>query len=184
MVTAHFDHVGVSQGRIYPGADDNASGTAGLLGVARALVAYGPLRRSVLLLFVSGEEKGLWGSAVWTQRPVLPPEHGVVANLNVDMIGRTAPDELYITPTREHDAFNGVARAAYDLAALEGQLVTLTGRESNLECQHLEVLGLGASPAASLQTCGTPAIGCTLRFRVLGAATALLIATSACKGTS
>jgi len=120
VVSAHYDHVGMRGDRIYNGADDNASGTTGLLGVAEALVAYGPLERSVLLLWVSGEEKGLWGSGAWTKDPWLPEGRRPVANINIDMIGRTEPDELYITPSDAHAQFNAIARAAYELSALEG----------------------------------------------------------------
>ncbi len=121
IVSAHYDHLGVAEdGAVYHGADDNASGSSGLLAVAEALAAYGPLRRSVLLLWVSGEEKGLWGSDAWARAPELPPGCTAVANVNIDMIGRTAPEELYLTPTDAHPAFNRVAQAAYDLAPLEG----------------------------------------------------------------
>jgi len=120
IVSAHYDHVGTRGAEIYNGADDNASGTSGLLGVAEALAAYGPMRRSVLLLWVSGEEKGLWGSRAWTATPQLPADCVPVADLNIDMIGRTAPEELYLTPTDDHAAFNTLAQAAYDLAPLEG----------------------------------------------------------------
>jgi len=120
IVSAHFDHVGERRGEIFNGADDNASGTTGLLALADALVAYGPLKRSVLLLWVSGEEKGLWGSQAWTEDPWLPDGARPVLDVNLDMIGRTEGDELYITPSREHDAFNSLAKAAYRLAPAEG----------------------------------------------------------------
>ncbi len=120
ILSAHYDHVGTQRDRLHPGADDNASGTSGLLAVADALVAYGPLKRSVLLLWVSGEEKGLWGSEVWTKDPWLPGDRRPVLDINMDMIGRTEADELYITPSRGHEAFNPVAEAAYTLAPLEG----------------------------------------------------------------
>jgi Peptidase family M28 len=120
IVSAHYDHVGERDGEIYNGADDNGSGTSGVLALADALAAYGPLKRSVLLLWVSGEEKGLWGSAAWTKAPWLPGGCKPVLDINIDMIGRTEADELYITPTREHDAFNDVAETAYELSALEG----------------------------------------------------------------
>jgi hypothetical protein len=120
IISAHYDHIGERNGEIYNGADDNASGTCGLLALADALVAYGPLKRSVLLLWVSGEEKGLWGSEIWSKSPWLPNDSQAVLDLNIDMIGRTEDDELYITPSREHDAFNSVAQVAYDLAEREG----------------------------------------------------------------
>ena len=120
ILTAHYDHVGTREGKIYNGADDNASGTSGLLALADALVAYGPMQRSVLLLWVSGEEKGLWGSKVWVEDPWLPSNAQAVLNVNIDMIGRANPKDLYITPTMDHPSFNKVARAAYDLAGQEG----------------------------------------------------------------
>jgi hypothetical protein len=121
IVSAHYDHVGTGdEGEVFNGADDNASGTTGVLAVADALAAHGPLERSVLLLWVSGEEKGLWGSAAWTRDPWLPEGWRAVLDVNIDMIGRTGPEELYLTPSREHEAFNQVAEAAYRLAPLEG----------------------------------------------------------------
>jgi hypothetical protein len=120
VVSAHYDHEGVRNGKVYPGADDNGSGSMGLLALAEALVELGPLRRSVLLMWVSGEEKGLWGSAAWTQAPLLPEGARVVANLNIDMIGRNAPDKLLITPTRALPHYNGLTRLAESLAPLEG----------------------------------------------------------------
>ena len=120
IVSAHYDHVGDSGGKIKNGADDNGSGTTGLMAVAEALKAYGPMRRSVLLIWVSGEERGLWGSRAWCNDPWLPEGSKPVANLNIDMIGRNAPDELFVTPTKEHDQHNGIVRIAQKLAATEG----------------------------------------------------------------
>jgi hypothetical protein len=120
VLSAHYDHVGVSGGEIYNGADDNGSGTSGLLAVAEALTSYGPLRRSVLFLWVSAEEKGLYGSAAWTKEPTLPEGMRAVCNINVDMIGRNAPDKLMITPTKAHEHHNGLTRLAEQLAPLEG----------------------------------------------------------------
>ncbi|MAF67074.1 MAG: hypothetical protein CMJ84_15630 [Planctomycetes bacterium] len=120
IVSAHYDHVGARGGKIWNGADDNGSGTTGLLQVAEALRRYGPMRRSVLLIWVSGEEKGLWGSRAWSDAPWLPEGCRPVANLNIDMIGRNAPDELYITPSAEHAQHNGIVKLAQRLAPLEG----------------------------------------------------------------
>ncbi len=100
ILTAHFDHVGVgppdaSGDTIYNGADDNASGTSAVLQAARAFAALPePPARSVLFLFVSGEEKGLLGSAYYAQNPTVPQE-GIVANLNLDMVSRNHPDTVY-----------------------------------------------------------------------------------------
>jgi hypothetical protein len=92
ILSAHFDHVGVGTpmngDSIYNGADDNASGTAALLEVARALLALPEAerpRRSVAFLWVSGEEKGLLGSRWFADNPTIPIEQ-LVANFNLDMI--------------------------------------------------------------------------------------------------
>jgi Peptidase family M28 len=120
VCSAHYDHVGVRGGRIYPGADDNASGTVGLLALAEALLSHGPVERSVLFVWLSGEEKGLWGSEAFCNSVPLDPELRVAMNLNLDMIGRTAVGELYITPSRDHEAFGPLSELAYELSASEG----------------------------------------------------------------
>ena len=120
IVSAHYDHVGENDDEIFNGADDNGSGTVGLMAIAEALAAHGPMKRSVLLLWVSGEEKGLKGSEAWTLDPTLPEGMRPVANLNIDMIGRNAPNYLLITPTVDHPAYNGLTRMAERTAPLEG----------------------------------------------------------------
>ncbi|MBK7877848.1 MAG: M28 family peptidase [Planctomycetes bacterium] len=120
LVTAHYDHVGTSRGQVYNGADDNGSGTSGLLALAQALARHGPMRRSVMLMWVSGEEKGLWGSKAWTDAPWLPEGCKAVCDVNIDMIGRNAPDKLLITPTAARAEYNGLVRLAESLAPLEG----------------------------------------------------------------
>lgn len=90
-VTAHYDHIGVIDGEVYNGADDNASGTSAVLEMAQAFAmakaaGHGP-RRSMLFMAVSGEEKGLFGSEWYTGHPVFPLD-STVADLNIDMIGR------------------------------------------------------------------------------------------------
>jgi len=120
IVSAHYDHVGEQGGKIHPGADDNGSGSMGLLALAEALTEYGPMRRTVLLMWVSGEEKGLWGSAAWTKKPLLPEGMRAVCDINIDMIGRNAPDYLLITPTKKLKEYNGLTRLAESLAPQEG----------------------------------------------------------------
>ena len=113
-VGAHYDHIGVGTpvngDWIFNGADDDGSGTTALLGMAEAL-AHAPSRpkRSVLFVWHCGEEKGLWGSRYFTENPTIPLDH-VVAQLNIDMIGRskkegdtnprnkelTGPNEVYV----------------------------------------------------------------------------------------
>ncbi len=100
VIGAHYDHVGTrhatkpEEDTIYNGADDNASGTTGLLEVARAFTRSG-LRphRGIVFCAFSGEEKGLYGSRAYVVDPAISLEH-CVAMLNMDMIGRNAPDSL------------------------------------------------------------------------------------------
>lgn len=91
IITAHYDHIGKKDTVIYNGADDDGTGTASLLEIAQAFTkaareGHRP-RRSVLIMPVSGEEKGLLGSKYYTNHPIFPLEK-TVANLNIDMIGR------------------------------------------------------------------------------------------------
>lgn len=92
VITAHYDHIGKDGEEVFNGADDDGSGTVAVLEMAEAFArakaaGQGP-RRSVLFMPVSGEEKGLLGSEWYSDHPVFPLEQ-TVADLNIDMIGRT-----------------------------------------------------------------------------------------------
>src|SRR5712671_4943449 len=105
IIGAHYDHLGRGYydslapsliGQIHPGADDNASGTAGVLELARLLAPMkGKLQRGILFASFAGEELGLLGSAEWVKEPTLPLDKAV-AMLNMDMIGRIKDDKVYI----------------------------------------------------------------------------------------
>jgi Zn-dependent M28 family amino/carboxypeptidase len=88
VFSGHADHIGKSGNQINPGADDNASGCAALLEIAQAFQSLEkkPLR-SLLFLWVTGEEIGLFGSQSYVSNPLFPLEN-TVADLNMDMIGR------------------------------------------------------------------------------------------------
>jgi len=97
VISAHHDHVGVQEGEVMNGADDNGSGTVALLEIAEALQkakneGNGP-RRTVVILHVTGEEHGLNGSRFYVENPIYPLEK-TIANVNIDMIGRRANDRL------------------------------------------------------------------------------------------
>lgn len=103
VVGAHFDHLGWgddnslytgAERKIHPGADDNASGTAGLLELAR-MVAGSPLPRSVVFCAFNAEERGLLGSAYYVRNPLVPLEK-TIAMINLDMIGRPQGKRLNI----------------------------------------------------------------------------------------
>jgi Zn-dependent M28 family amino/carboxypeptidase len=95
VLTAHYDHIGVtSKGEINNGADDNGSGTVALLEIAEAFSKMKKKpRRSIVFAWVTAEEKGLVGSEFYTLNPVFPLKN-TVANINLDMVGRSAEKEL------------------------------------------------------------------------------------------
>jgi hypothetical protein len=111
-IGAHYDHVGiglpVNGDAIYNGADDDGSGTTALLDMAESL-ARAPTRpkRSVLFVWHCGEEKGLWGSRYFTEYPTIPLNH-VVAQLNIDMIGRSKKEGDTNPRNRDLTGPNGV----------------------------------------------------------------------------
>jgi hypothetical protein len=115
IIGAHYDHLGLGNesslapsqiGKVHPGADDNASGTAGLLELARMFSAQrNELARGVLFLAFAGEEIGLLGSAHWANHPTRPLE-SAAAMINLDMIGRVNGSKLYIGGTGTGSTFN------------------------------------------------------------------------------
>lgn len=113
-VGAHYDHVGIGNAdkngdKIFNGADDDGSGTVAVLAIAEALAKGPKPKRSILLVWHTGEEKGLWGSEWVTDHPVVPLNQ-IITQLNIDMIGRSkkagdtdprnanlsGPDEIYV----------------------------------------------------------------------------------------
>lgn len=105
VITAHYDHLGIHDGVIHNGADDDGSGTVAVLELAEAFAkakaaGNGP-RRSILFMPVAGEEMGLLGSSYYAENPVFPLEN-TIADLNIDMIGRMDenhegnPDYVYL----------------------------------------------------------------------------------------
>jgi Zn-dependent M28 family amino/carboxypeptidase len=93
VVMAHYDHVGVQNGQIYNGADDNASGTAALLAIAKSLKANAP-QHDVILALVDGEEGGLRGARHFVANPPVPLDKIVLA-VNFDMVSRSDKNEIY-----------------------------------------------------------------------------------------
>ncbi|WP_298781424.1 M28 family peptidase [uncultured Polaribacter sp.] len=95
VISAHLDHEGIKDGKVYNGADDDGSGTVAILEIAEAFQmaaknGHTP-KRSILFLHVTGEEKGLLGSKYYTDIDPIFPLANTIADLNVDMIGRTDP---------------------------------------------------------------------------------------------
>jgi hypothetical protein len=104
VIGAHYDHLGLGEqfsmapslaGTIHPGADDNASGTAGVIELARWFAAQPKQKRGILFLTFAGEELGLLGSSYYVNHPELPLGQDV-AMINMDMIGRVRDGKLFI----------------------------------------------------------------------------------------
>ncbi|MEI6890272.1 MAG: M20/M25/M40 family metallo-hydrolase [Bacteroidales bacterium] len=116
IIGAHYDHVGYkkehnnTEDYIYNGADDNASGTSGVMAVAHA---FGSLKekpkRSLMFILFAGEEKGLFGSRYYTSNPLYPLA-STVAMLNLDMISRNNPDSLYLEGARQSPDITNIIR--------------------------------------------------------------------------
>src|SRR5579871_166858 len=116
IIGAHYDHLGLGgqfslapnlTGTIHPGADDNASGTAGVIELARWFGRQPKQKRGILLMTFAGEELGLLGSNYYVAHPELPLEKAV-AMLNMDMIGRAHDGKLYIGGTRTGSSFRAM----------------------------------------------------------------------------
>ncbi len=121
IIGAHYDHLGRGDsnslapsqiGQIHPGADDNASGTAGVLELARLFAPMkGKLDRGILFASFSGEELGLLGSSEWVKEPTLPLDK-CVAMLNMDMIGRIKDNKVYIGGVGTGSTFKSILEQA------------------------------------------------------------------------
>jgi hypothetical protein len=145
VFSGHVDHIGESGDRIYPGADDDASGCAALLSIAEAFqnMEKKPLR-SMLFLWVSGEEIGLFGSESYTNNPLFPLEKTVV-DLNIDMIGRvkgiadttastpmTGPEKVFVIADYQSKELMAIAEEADKSSVLDFDY-SLSGRNHPLQ---------------------------------------------------
>lgn len=115
VISAHYDHVGMKDGEVYNGADDDGSGTVALLEIAQAFETakkegHGP-KRSILFLHVTGEEHGLLGSRFYSENPLFPIAN-TITNINIDMIGRR--DEAHAS-TNNYVYVIGADRLSTDL---------------------------------------------------------------------
>ena len=121
VIGAHYDHVGYgyqnslapeTAGRVHPGADDNASGTAGLLTLARIFAQQrSGLDKGILFAAFAGEELGLLGSENWVNHPTLPLQNAV-AMINLDMIGRANGGKLFIGGVKTGSTFEELVKDA------------------------------------------------------------------------
>ncbi len=126
LITSHYDHVGKrNDSTIYYGADDDGSGTTGVLEIAEAFAkakaaGKGP-RRTIVFMTVSGEEKGLWGSAYYANHPIFPLEKTSV-DLNIDMIGRIGEEYLKDKDSSNYVYVIGDDKLSSDLTPITDQV--------------------------------------------------------------
>jgi membrane-associated protease RseP (regulator of RpoE activity) len=123
VVGAHFDHVGQAGGVLHPGADDNASGTAVVVELARAFAAAGGTARTLVFVLFSGEEIGLLGSGHYVRHPVVPLDR-TVAMVNLDMVGRLRDGRVHVGGT---DSATTLRDAVADAARGSGIQVVVRG---------------------------------------------------------
>jgi hypothetical protein len=100
VLSAHYDHLGVRDGRMYPGADDNASGVAALLGLA-AICVTRPFRHDLVVAAFDAEEGGLNGAQAFVSAALLPKDR-IAVNVNLDMVARGDKGEIYIAGTTHY----------------------------------------------------------------------------------
>jgi hypothetical protein len=135
VVGAHYDHLGLGDehslapsliGHIHPGADDNASGTAGVIELARWFSKQPKQKRGILFLTFAGEELGLLGSAWYVSHPVLPLEDAVTM-LNMDMIGRIRDGKVYVNGSGTGSTLTALVRDVKAPAGLHFDFSEQTG---------------------------------------------------------
>jgi len=97
VISAHYDHVGVNNGEIYNGADDDASGTSAIIAIAEYL-KNNPPKHSVIIAAFDAEEMGLRGAAHFLEANTIPKEQ-IALDINLDMVGRNDNNELYVVGT-------------------------------------------------------------------------------------
>lgn len=153
IVGAHYDHLGLGEafslapseiGQVHHGADDNASGTAGVIELARLVTSQGKRKRGVLFMTFSGEELGLIGSSHYANHPLLPVAKAVTM-INMDMIGRAKDGRLII---------GGAATGSTLKELLDG----LTPKHPDLKVDLTEPSGIGGSDHSSFTAKQIPAL--------------------------
>jgi len=152
VIGAHYDHLGLGEhysmapslaGTVHPGADDNASGTAGVIELARWFSSQPKQKRGILFLCFAGEEMGLLGSEYYVAHPDLPLARAV-AMINMDMIGRVRNNKLYI---------GGAATGTTFRASLDH----ITPRYG-MKVDYSESSGYGSSDHSSFTAGGVPVL--------------------------
>ncbi len=152
VIGAHYDHLGLGEqfslapsmaGTAHPGADDNASGTAGVLELARLFAKQPKQKRGILFLTFAGEELGLLGSRYWVDHPKLPLDKAV-AMINMDMIGRIRDGKVFVGGAGTGSTFKGV--------------IEQTAAKYSLKLDYSEQAGYGSSDHFSFTTKQVPVL--------------------------
>ncbi len=152
VVGAHYDHLGLGEqysmapnlaGTIHPGADDNASGTAGVIELARWYARQPKQKRGILFLNFAGEEMGLLGSQWYVEHPELPLGNAV-AMINMDMIGRVRNGKLYV----------GGSDTGVGMRAMLDRIAP----KERLNIDYSDSSGYGSSDHTSFTTKGVPVL--------------------------
>jgi Peptidase family M28/PDZ domain/PA domain len=151
-VGAHYDHLGLGEqyslapslaGTVHPGADDNASGTAGVIELARWFSKQPKHHRGILFLTFAGEELGLLGSSYYVNHPLLPLKDDV-AMINMDMIGRVRDRKIYVGGVGTGSTF--------------GPILQQLGPKHDLDADLSEKAGYGSSDHTSFTTKQVPVL--------------------------
>jgi Zn-dependent M28 family amino/carboxypeptidase len=100
IITAHYDHLGVRNGEVFNGADDNASGVSAMFAMAKYFVKNKP-NNSIIFVAFDGEESGLWGAKKFVEKLPVKKE-SILVNINMDMISHNDVNELYACGTRHY----------------------------------------------------------------------------------
>jgi hypothetical protein len=152
VIGAHYDHLGLGEqfsmapsmaGKPHPGADDNASGTSGVLELARYFVSQPQPKRGILFMAFAGEELGLLGSSYYVNNPALPIEKAV-AMINMDMIGRIREGKVYLGGLGTGTTFQA--------------LVEEVAKKSQLKFEFSDQTGYGSSDHTSFTTKQVPVL--------------------------
>ncbi len=117
VIGAHYDHLGVVNDTIYNGADDNASGTAALLVLAKYFVKHQP-EHSIIFVAFDAEELGLFGSKSFVQEPPVPLTD-IKLNINFDMISRNPLNEIYVVGTYDYPQFKPLIQSVAKPSSLK-----------------------------------------------------------------
>jgi Peptidase family M28/PDZ domain/PA domain len=152
VIGAHYDHLGKGEqdslapsliGTVHPGADDNASGTSGVIELARHIAASGQHKRGFLFICFAGEEEGLLGSAYYVNHP-LKPLSDAAAMINMDMIGRLRDNKVYVGGVGTGSTFKALLQSAT--------------KNAGFQSDESEVGGYGSSDHTSFTTKQIPTL--------------------------